>query len=247
MGFVDVFISHKQQDQLRCDTLRQMIEAWGFSCYADFADPANAKATDAEDLAIGIREKLRVSRCLIYAYSSQSQQSKWMPWEIGFYDGRWGKHKIALFDLDQLGQSLDPAAAAAAQANTVDVFTVQEFLCMYKNISVGELKDFLVDLTSQRTLVDRTDVDLDRLTSLVSGAIQNPVGFYIGCFQYAVALQSQLFGIGNANAGIVDEAFKQLRTAADIFAVPKWVGESYTDQSLFSSRAASGRAIAATR
>lgn len=247
MEFVDVFISHNQQDQLRCEMLRQMIEMWGFSCYVDFTDPANARAPNAEDLAMGIREKLRASRCLIYAYSAQSQHSKWMPWEIGFYDGRWGKHKIVLFDLDHLSQYSDPAAVGTTRASTIDMFTVQEFLSMYRSVSVNELQELLVDLASQRTLVDRADVDLDRLTSLMSGAIQNPIGFYIGCFQYAVALHSQMFGVRSASAQIVDETFKQLRAAADVFTLPKGVGGHFTDQSLFSSRAVSERAMNATR
>ena len=55
---------------------------WGFSCYVDAEDEGLRRAQGPRELADRIRENLRTCRCLIYAFSSASVQSKWMPWEL---------------------------------------------------------------------------------------------------------------------------------------------------------------------
>jgi hypothetical protein len=40
---------------------------------------------------------MRTSRCLLYATSSNSSNSKWIPWELGFMDGL--KDRVAIFPI----------------------------------------------------------------------------------------------------------------------------------------------------
>ena len=56
---------------------------------------------DYKMLTDRIREHLRSCRCLIFAFSAKSRASRWMPWELGFFDGRWGRRLIGLYDLDE--------------------------------------------------------------------------------------------------------------------------------------------------
>jgi hypothetical protein len=239
MTFVDVFISHKQQDRSRCEVLKKRIESWGFSCYADFADPANATGDDPQRLANHIRDNLRNSRCLVYAYSSVSVQSKWMPWELGFYDGRWGQYQIALFDLDQIGS---PARRAVVSEGPANALTIQEYLAMYRDLSESELREFLSDRTSARALTDRADVDLDRITSFMSGAMRNPVGFYLGLMHYGATRQMQLIGEDNRFMGAWVEMLGIAREWADQLAMPKKIDQTIFDKILFSERDSANRA-----
>ena len=34
-----------------------------------------------------LRHRMRASACLVYAHSANSEDSKWMPWELGYFDG----------------------------------------------------------------------------------------------------------------------------------------------------------------
>jgi hypothetical protein len=60
-----------------------------------------AQPVDYALLTHRIRERLRGCRCLIFAYRSRSHVSRWMLWELGFFDGRWDGRLIGLYDLDE--------------------------------------------------------------------------------------------------------------------------------------------------
>ena len=94
--YVDVFISHKMEDAEKAQRLKRRIESFGLTCWID-ADDAEmeriqkALPVDYKLLTDRIREHLRTCRCLIFAFSAKSRESRWMPWELGFFDGRWGR------------------------------------------------------------------------------------------------------------------------------------------------------------
>src|SRR5438552_17185988 len=105
--YVDVFISHKSKDAEKAQRLkRRIVDDYRLSCWIDADDEEmqrlqQAQPVDYKLLTDRIREHLRTCRCLIFAYSSQSRDSLWMPWELGFFDGRWGRRLIGLYDLDE--------------------------------------------------------------------------------------------------------------------------------------------------
>ena len=41
--------------------------------------------------AAALRSSMDICRCLIYAYSPGVSNSKWCPWELGYFDGKKGK------------------------------------------------------------------------------------------------------------------------------------------------------------
>ena len=74
-----------------------MIEGEGLTVYVDwdsdgFLDRNRVTIATAELL----RHRLKSSSNLIYADSANAEESKWMPWELGFFDGFRPQHIFVL-------------------------------------------------------------------------------------------------------------------------------------------------------
>jgi hypothetical protein len=192
MTYVDAFISHQQRDKAKAIALKDKIKGLGFSCFIDADDPElsqKKERTVAEQRALAerIRGKLRNCRCIIYAYTAQSLESRWMPWELGFFDGRWGPRQIGLYDLDEGGARAADAPRDAGHASAL------EYLHIYEELTPGSLRDFLQQACSTRALADRADVDVDRLATLFAGMSRDPVNFTLDAWAYTVTLQQQFW------------------------------------------------------
>lgn len=91
----DVFLSHSIQDAEVILGVKIVIEKLGFSVYVDWIEDSQL---DREKVSAETAERLqlRMKQCnsLIYAHSLSSPQSKWMPWELGFFDGCRGRVAI---------------------------------------------------------------------------------------------------------------------------------------------------------
>jgi len=194
MDYVDVFISHQQRDEAKAVALKDRIEKkLKFSCYIDVADEAlkDEKKTVAEQRALAerIRQKLRNCRCIIFAYTPRALElSHWMPWELGFFDGRWGPRQIGRYNLDE-----PPSGGAEpGRARQADMPRVLEYLLIYDELTPDNLHDFLRRACSTRALADRADVDGDRLATLLVGMTRDPVNFAFDAWAYLISLQREL-------------------------------------------------------
>jgi hypothetical protein len=191
MRYVDVFISHKVEDLERARSLQRRVQSWQFTCYIDGDDTELHEVQSPRALADRIRDNLRTCRCLIFAFSTRSKRSRWMPWELGFFDGRWGSKQIGLFDLDQIAS--DPQGDTKPYRSEVETLSLQEYLDLYSGLTLKTLKPFIEEACSTHALSDRTDVDVDRLAALWAGALRNPFDFGVGCLQYFISLQQELW------------------------------------------------------
>ena len=84
----DVFLSHSFSDAELIAGIKLALEAEGLRVYVDWIDDrqmdrSHVTAKTAEVL----RTRMRHSRSLIFATSNTSSASKWMPWELGYFDG----------------------------------------------------------------------------------------------------------------------------------------------------------------
>lgn len=89
----DVFLSHTIKDALVIKGIKTILERSGLTVYVDWIDDpelnrASVNAATAEHL----RTRMKHCRSLIFATSDSSPNSKWMPWELGFFDGLRGNH-----------------------------------------------------------------------------------------------------------------------------------------------------------
>jgi len=96
-GDFDVFLSHSFRDAVLILGLKRVLEAAGLSVYVDWIqdpqlDRTKVNATTADHL----RERMKRCRSLVYATSQNASTSRWMPWELGFFDGAHGPERVAI-------------------------------------------------------------------------------------------------------------------------------------------------------
>ena len=95
----DIFLSHSYLDKKTVYGVYKEFELIGYNTYVDWIiDPSLDRNNITKATAEILRARMRQSKCLIYATSSNIIASKWMPWELGFMDGL-KKSKVAVFPL----------------------------------------------------------------------------------------------------------------------------------------------------
>jgi hypothetical protein len=94
----DVFLSHSFSDKQMVLGSKTFLENFGYSVYVDWIDDYGMDRVNVtRNNVLWIQERMKASKCLLYATSSNSSNSKWMPWELGFMDGL--KSKVAVFPI----------------------------------------------------------------------------------------------------------------------------------------------------
>lgn len=109
----DAFLSYSSIDWEVVYGLYLKLTDQGFSIYVDrvtdpHLDPANVSVATAEHL----RGRMRQCRSLWFVTTQSYSASKWLPWEVGFFDGYNGK--VAIIPVTETGD-----------------FTGQEYLGLY--------------------------------------------------------------------------------------------------------------------
>jgi TIR domain len=84
----DVFLSHSREDAEVIAGVKNLLEASGISVYVDWIDdPQLDRSRVTTATAAQLRKRMRQCKSLIFATSKSSSDSKWMPWELGYFDG----------------------------------------------------------------------------------------------------------------------------------------------------------------
>jgi hypothetical protein len=104
----DIFISHSFKDAEMIAGIKLLIEGTGLSVYVDWIEDAQLDRSQVTtETADVLRQRMGHCSFLLYATSKESPNSKWMPWELGYFDGlRSGKVGI-LPILESDGESFD--------------------------------------------------------------------------------------------------------------------------------------------
>ena len=118
----DVFLSHRYLDAKEILALKLLIESHGLSVYVDWVDsPDLQRGNVTKETAAELRKIMQSSNSLLYADSTNSSGSKWMPWELGFCDGLHGRVAIV---------------PVTDQQQTSESFQGQEYLGIYPYITL---------------------------------------------------------------------------------------------------------------
>ena len=84
----DVFLSHSIKDAEVILGIQTVLKNLGLKVYVDWiVDRQLDRTAVTSESAEKLRGRMRQSDCLIYAHSNASGNSKWMPWELGYFDG----------------------------------------------------------------------------------------------------------------------------------------------------------------
>ncbi|NPU92124.1 MAG: toll-Interleukin receptor [Gammaproteobacteria bacterium] len=103
----DVFLCHSIDDaELVLGVKTILEENFSLKVYVDWVeDPKLDRRFVSKDTARVLRQRMKQCRSLLYLATDNATTSKWMPWELGFFDG----HKpgcVAIFPvLDSADQS----------------------------------------------------------------------------------------------------------------------------------------------
>jgi len=93
-GF-DIFLSHSFLDKDEVEGLYLELTDFGFTVYVDWIiDPHLDRTNVTKESATHIRNRMRSCKSLLLAISTNASTSKWMPWELGFMDGKTAKCAI---------------------------------------------------------------------------------------------------------------------------------------------------------
>jgi hypothetical protein len=130
----DIFLSHAFSDKDVVIGLREYLIGYGYSVYIDWIEDNELDRNKVTSETAGrLKERMGQSKCLLFATTENYQNSKWMPWELGYFDG--GKGKVAILPIED---------------STAYTYTGTEYLGLYPYTTEGSTGDlFIVDLENK--------------------------------------------------------------------------------------------------
>ncbi len=123
----DIFLSHSFLDRDEVLGLYRELTDIGFKVYVDWiVDPELDRSNVTKATAELIRNRMRNSKTLLLAISTNATMSKWMPWELGYVDGKRGRCAIVPVSKDN---------------NNLSSYNRVEYLKLYPYIQKRTLKN----------------------------------------------------------------------------------------------------------
>lgn len=121
----DVFLSHASKDAELVLGTKAILENQGLKVYVDWIEDAYLDRSKVNtETANLLRTRMRQSNSLIWMATHAASESKWMPWELGYFDGFKPKH-VAILPLTD---------------SATDRFIGQEYLGLYPLVNQDRLK-----------------------------------------------------------------------------------------------------------
>lgn len=124
----DVFLSHSIRDKELVLGIAEFLKQMGKEVYVDWIEDRQLlRSSVTPETAETLRQKMNQSSRLLYLATDNASSSKWMPWELGYFDGL-KSGKVAILPL--VDYSFSP-------------FKGQEYLGLYPALDKDDLGRFL--------------------------------------------------------------------------------------------------------
>lgn len=128
----DIFLSHSFLDREEVFGIYIELTNQGYEVYVDWiVDQQLDRNNVTKDSAELVRERMRSSKSLLLAMSTNAQMSKWIPWELGFVDGH--TKRCALFPVSR-------------ESSPVKSFKRTEYLLLYPYVKRAAINTFSEEL-----------------------------------------------------------------------------------------------------
>lgn len=122
----DIFLSYASKDADLILGVKAILETLGYKVYVDWVEDNQLdRSRVTSDMAELLRFRMRQSNSLIWVATEAASESKWMPWELGYFDGFKPK-QVAILPLVD---------------NPTDVFRGQEYLALYPVVDKNKYTD----------------------------------------------------------------------------------------------------------
>lgn len=127
----DVFLSHSIDDAELVLGVKELLEQEGLKVYVDWdTDRHLSRDKVNKQTAELLRMRMKQSNSLIYVATENSPNSKWMPWELGYFDGL----------------RTDCIGILPLQDREHQTFEGQEYLSLYPVVSKGQYSNGAKDI-----------------------------------------------------------------------------------------------------
>ncbi len=122
----DIFISHSYSDIDEILRLKQLIENMHFTTYVDWIEDKQMDRTKVnKETADILKIRMRQCKSLFFVTSVNSPNSKWMPWELGYFDAF--QQKVAILPI-------------VVEVTSSDDYKGQEYLGLYPYVTKDEVQ-----------------------------------------------------------------------------------------------------------
>jgi hypothetical protein len=92
----DIFLSHSIRDAEIVRGAHILLKRLGYSVYVDWiVDRDLDREAVSPATALQLKRRMRQCESLLYLATKNTSDSKWMPWELGFFDG-YGDGRVAI-------------------------------------------------------------------------------------------------------------------------------------------------------
>jgi hypothetical protein len=122
----DTFLSHSSKDEEYLPGVIKLLKNHGASVYCDMNDDRMPEEPNPETAKI-IKNQIKNSSRLVVFVTTNSKDSKWVPWELGIGDISLESENVALL----------PAAGYSYEQS----WAQQEYLGLYRHIVYGRMKN----------------------------------------------------------------------------------------------------------
>ncbi|HEN8709670.1 TPA: toll/interleukin-1 receptor domain-containing protein [Pseudomonas putida] len=84
----DIFLSHSIKDRELVYGVKVLLEEKHYKVYVDWVEDEQLDREHVNrETAEKLRQRMRSCSSMIYIATEQSSTSRWMPWELGYFDG----------------------------------------------------------------------------------------------------------------------------------------------------------------
>jgi hypothetical protein len=123
----DIFLSHSYLDKELVLGITEYLEGMGHVVYVDWKqDQQLDRENVTKETAQVVRKRIEQSKSLFFATTEGAKDSRWMPWELGYMDGKKGRSAIL------------PVSTRETHS---DAYRGQEYLGIYPYITNGHDKE----------------------------------------------------------------------------------------------------------
>lgn len=99
-----IFLSHSSKDKDLALLVKTVLESMGISVYIDWLDNGLPAEVSAET-ARALRQKIEANRLFLLLGTNNAIESKWVPWELGYADGKKGETSVAILEVRRDGET----------------------------------------------------------------------------------------------------------------------------------------------